>query len=508
MNARNNTRLTLRPDQQADVRRFLDADRKVTDRAGLNASTVGAGKTLTAVTAAIESGARCKLIVAPLNTFDGWERTIRLQDDERLRFVTTKNPEAIVDFREGKPGWYFGGWEFLRRYSLQDVPIDFLIGDEVHRAQNRKSKNFEMFSETAQDVADRGGWRMALSATPYGNRPAGAYGVCHSLWPKRRDLKFHAFWPFVDQYMGKTHTQWAVEPNKTEYVPGQIANVMPMYWRHAQGYQCCAFHPVGIQADLPKRVKHQVKVELTAAQRKIYADLERQMFAWIEKHDIPVTTQGYPIVLSMRLRQVCLAVPTPEMAKRIKIDAESGDRTEIDYVSLRYEADAKGSKLDAVQDIMEDIPEGERVLILTHSAGIIPAILARLEAQHIEAAGWHGAVSQQTRQTIKDSFINGAPNNGGDGSGVQVIVAQIGAIGEGVDGLQWACSNEIWFSMDTNGLLNVQAAGRLVRDGQKFAVNSWSLEADGTVEEDQLESLRQQESYMSSALNQSASVSW
>lgn len=497
MNSRDT--LTLRPDQRADVDGFLNATDS--DRAGLNASTVGAGKTLTAVQAAIESGAQHKLVIAPLNTLDGWQRTVRIMDDgAQMQFINTNNPQAVIDFREGKPGWFFGGWEFLRQFSLQDVTIDFLIGDEIHRQQNRKSNNHDLFAHTAKEVQERGGWRMGLSATPYGNKPAGAYGICHSFWPERRDLAYHAFWPFVDRYLGKHQTPWAVEPYKVERVPGKIADSMPLYWRHAQGYKCCAYHPHGIQADLPKRVKHTATVELTAGQRKIYSDLEDDMFAWVEQNDIPVSTQGYPIVLAMRLRQICLAVPTPEMSTRIKVDAKSGDRTEIDYVKLSFKDGCKSSKIDAVQEIVSDMGDGERVLILTHSAGIIPALKARLDKMHINAEGWHGGVSGTQRQAIKTSFIDGAPNNGGDGRGVQVIIAQIGAIGEGVDGLQWACSNEIWFSMESNNLLNIQAAGRLVRDGQKFAVNSWSIEAKDTIEKDQLNSLNTQTVNMHNAL--------
>lgn len=231
------------------------------------------------------------------------------------------------------------------------------------------------------------------------------------------------------------------------------------------------------------------------------------MFTWVAEHEYPITTQGYPIVLSMRLRQVSLAVPTPTMATRIKKDAETGERSEIDYVKLEYDPGCTSSKLDALQEIVSDLPEGERVLVLTHSAGIIPAMLARLAKIKVNAAGWWGGVSSTERQQIKDSFIHNSPNytdedgHTGDGSGVQVICAQIGAIGEGVDGLQWACSNEVWFSMDSNGMLNTQAAGRLVRDGQRYAVNSWSLEAADTIEHDQMLSLDRQSKIMHGALN-------
>jgi hypothetical protein len=496
--------LTLRPDQRADVARFLSEPTK----AGLNATVVGGGKTATAVQAVIEVATAAKrglvvLIVAPLNTQDGWDRTIKMLagPDQHLKFVTSSKPENIIGLREGIPGWYFGGWEFLRQFSLDACPIDFLIGDEIHRAQNRKSDSFLMFSYAANAVARRGGWRMTLSATPYGNRPAGAFGVAHSLWPDRKDLKFHAFWPFVENYVGKVYNQYGgvYEPSKSERLPGGIARAMPCYWRHEQDFACCEYHPRGIQEDLPRRVTHQIGVDLSATQRKIYDELERRMFAWVEEHDTPIQTHGYPLVLGTRLRQVCLAVPTPEMVRLLKSNPD-GTQDESEVMKLRFADGCTSTKIDAVMDIMADVPEGERVLILTHSAGIIPAIVARLAKAKVRAEGWYGAVNATNRQRIKDSFIQHAPQNGGDGSGVQVIVAQIGAIGEGVDGLQWACSTEIWFSLTNNGVLNTQAAGRLVRDGQTRAVNSYSLEARDTIEIDQLDSLNAQTVHMTTAL--------
>jgi len=489
----------LRKDQLADVERFLSDDGQ--DGAGLNASQVGAGKTAVAVEAARRAAySGVKMIIAPLNTRDGWERTIRLLSDEPMRWLRKDDP-SIVDCINGRQGWYFGGWEFMRQYGLDEVPIDFLILDEVHRAQNRKSASFVMARDAARGVQRRGGMRMALSATPYGNRPSGAFGVSHILWPHRKDLAFTHYWPFVDRYMGKHINQWSgmAEANDREYTPGEIASVMPLYWRHEQGFPCCINHPNGLQEDLPERVIHRVKVSLSASQRKLYDELQANMFAWIEDNDYPVEA-GFPVVMATRLRQIALAVPRTEMAKRIKVDAQTGERSTVDYVTLKYDPETKGSKLDAVQDIVSDFQPGERCVIFTHSAGIITPILHRLSKMHIEAARWDGSVPQAERQRTKDSFIQGSPQNGGNGEGVQVIVAQIGAIGEGVDGLQWACSNEIWYSMDSNNLLNIQAAGRVRRDGQKTVTNAWSLEAEDTIEQDQLASLDRQTRIMTTAL--------
>lgn len=483
---------TLRADQRADVDRFLAEP----TQAGLNASVVGTGKTAVSVQSILESGARSALIVAPLNTLDGWQRAFRLQGDRDLVFLSAKHPERMVPLMRGEAGVRFIGWEWARSMNLDNAPVDFTVLDEVHRAQLRTSTNKQTDSNRlamglALGTRDRGGWAMGLSATPFGNKVAGAFGICHALWGERKDLAYHAFWPFVDKYLGKTRGAWSVEPNEVEYSPGLIARTMPLYWRHEQGVPCCRFHPRGVQEDLPPRVMHRVTVPLTPSQRKLYDQLEAEMFAWVEEHDVPIDTQGFPMVLSTRLRQICLAQPTPELKQRIK-DRETGEME--DYVQMRFDVGCKSSKIEALREIISDLPDGERVVVFTHSAGIIPAVVAALDRQlgRGSAFGWHGGVRFADRQRAKEDFIAGGR--------VQVIVAQVNAIGEGIDGLQRNCATEVWLSLSSSGIVNVQARGRLSRTGQDRVVNVYSIEADNTIEARQLDRLERQATNMHAAL--------
>lgn len=481
----------LRPDQLADAERFLNEP----THAGLNASTVGAGKTHTAVKAVLDSGAKSTLIVAPLNTLDGWQRSFKIQADQPVEFLAAKEPDRMVGLVQGKPGVRFIGWEWARSMNLSNIPVDFVVLDEAHRlALSRSAKKqtatHMMGRALALNTRDRGGRVMALSATPYGNKVAGGFGICNALWGERKDLKFHAFWPFVDEYLGQTYGYGGHrEPRAVEYYPGAIADVMPLYWRHEQGVQCCEFHPVGIQEDLPERVLHRVLVPLTKTQRKLYDEVNDNEFAWTDDSDVPIETGGYAMVKQIRLRQICLAQPTPELKTRLK------DGEEEEYVRMAYPIGCTSSKIDAIKEILSDLPTGERAMIYTHSAGVIPAVVAAVDKVLGKGAGfgWHGAVKHTDRQKAKEDFIAGGKT--------QVIVAQIAAIGEGVDMLQTACHNEIWMSMSSNNLLNIQARGRLSRDGQNNVVNVLSIEAGRTIEQSQLARLEHLATNMKSALS-------
>ena len=62
---------------------------------------------------------------------------------------------------------------------------------------------------------------------------------------------------------------------------------------------------------------------------------------------------------------------------------------------------------------------------------------------------------------------------------------------EGLDGLQYKCSNGVWLSKHVNAMLNAQAGERLDRPGQTDSVQWWQLMAPGTVDEDTEERLQE-----------------
>jgi superfamily II DNA or RNA helicase len=506
--------------QQADVDRFMSEG----TGAGWNASAVGTGKTAISTEILNQTDPNVTIILAPPSTYDGWARAQRLQGYPLpLRRLSShkRDEQAVLDIRSGKAGRYFTSYEFARQYSFNSLPIDAAVFDECHRFSDRKTATYQLCKGIGDNVRERGGIRMALSGTPGGNKVVGMWGVISTLWefPHTHRYVDAAGAPIVGAHgspnnfygWAEHHLEEGVNIHASrngakvplwgrELTPGSIVRELPLYWRHEQNFACCPYHPEGVQKDLPGRVIHNVEVDMTPTQARIYKDLEDDMMAWIDGADYPIATEGFPMQHWLRLMQVSLAVPTTELAQRWK-EREDATRELVDYVKVTYPVDTKSSKLDAVDDIMRDIPYGERVLILTHSAGIIPAVLHRLQKAGIEAAGWYGAVSQGERASIKASFINNSVPQGGTGSGVQVIVAQIGAIGEGVDGLQWACSNEIWISQSANRLQNTQALGRLRRDGQKSTVNSWQIAARGTKEMEQLEKMADESAYMTSAIH-------
>lgn len=142
------------------------------------------------------------LIIGPVRTFDGWERTVNTIYGKHVRPIgkTRKaekaNWEAVCN---GEPGWFFVGWEMMRSLNTEKrwdgrarkeinkaVPhpfngtvFDAVIADEWHRACNWRSQNYQVVSRIK---ADR---KFALSATPAGNLSVNIWAAYAWLWPDK-----------------------------------------------------------------------------------------------------------------------------------------------------------------------------------------------------------------------------------------------------------------------------------------------------------------------------------
>ena len=453
-------KLVLRPDQETDVAHVLQHDRT------LCANDLGTGKTVVAVESALRSGAKTILVVAPLVTFRGWAKTFMGQGGLVLRQITSRKDGAVAfgDLAEGRPGAYAIGWEFARSIGWAGVPsVDYLILDEVHRASNRKAKQTKAVKGiTAQSI-------LALSATPFGNRMEGAWSVLNLLWPEQ----FPHFWPWVTKYL-KTERNAAAERRTGQRVmktlgeknPGSVVESVPSWLCREAPY------------DIPLAV-HEVYVTLPPAQLRVYKQFEKDALVWLQEN--PLVAE-YPAVKYARLRQLALAVPT------ITYD-------EYGEAHVTFEPDAKSAKIDALLNVLSDLPEGEPGLVWTSSKQFAKIVVSRLRAKGYTAEEYTGDTSRKDRTRIEDDF----------GKGTQFIVATQATAGTGLDGLQLVCRVEHVLSLSDNRVENTQAWGRLSRGGQERTVNRFLYRAEGTIEEAQNERLISDEQLMNESLERTAS---
>lgn len=437
--------------QERDIAKLV-----ANDGTGIVATQVGGGKTLLAVETAKRLGTGCNLVIAPKGTHKrAWRKTIERQIPNAVVYSvnsTKAGKEAFAMLEANQEGWYLLTPEFFRQFHWRGITPDFAVFDEIHRASNRKSKT----AKTLHTLKAKR--RLGLSGTIAGNKIEGMWSVIRWIYPT---IATNSFWAWVDKYCTTKMDYFAGKVVEGEKKPGIIVSQLPCYIRHLKRERCCDFHPEGMDADLPNVVSMERMVQLSPEQKKLYKKMEQDLMVWLGEN--PLVTE-VPVATRIRLRQITLAVPN--------IHPETGE--------VFFEQDCKSTKIDELLSIIEDHPEGEAMLLLTHSQKFAQVVTNRLQGRGYTAFEWSGVKSQLERDKALESFIAGD---------IQFIVAVIAAIGEGTDGLQERCSTVVWLSRDDNRLLNEQAAGRLDRRGQKRAVISYDILAEDTYDEGQLSKL-------------------
>lgn len=428
---------------------------------GLVGAGLGTGKTAMSVWNALNAfgdsiDEQTILIVAPVRTESGWRshwKTLAGLDMHTLNGKKTKSALGVWDaLKAHKPGVYFITWELMRsrnkekrfdgrakKFVYKSVPKPFygtefgmVIADEWHRACNHSSLNFQVVSRI------RAKYRLALSATPAGNKPCNIWAALKFLWPNH----YGGYWDFCEKFFKVEVNPWSAygKDFSGERSPGMVRRGAPSYHEVSQ---------TEANPELPGVIIHRVEVELSRAQRKMYDELEQKALTYLGDYPLALTI---PMELDLRLRQMTLGVPSFN---------EDG--------TVDYKEDCKSSKLDAMMDIIADLPEDEPVVMWVHSQKFIKAVLYRLRKAGISCI----EVSGKSRGDFQ-AMIDGT---------IRVIVAQHEAMSEGVDGLQRVCHTEIWLSQSSSLVINEQATGRLNRQGQTIAVNRFLIQATNTVDD-------------------------
>jgi SNF2 family DNA or RNA helicase len=329
-----------------------------------------------------------------------------------------------------------------------------------------------------------------MSATPFGNKVEGAWALARWLWPTQTP---RGYWNWVTEFFtteknihaerrAKDKGQYASPDIVREKVPGSVWRSLPH-----------AFRMKSVYKGVP--VIHTVEVELSPQQRKHYKELEEEAITWLDDHPLAV---DLPPVLSMRLRQVCLAVPSIKQDWKRVYDKDTEEWYKEWGDVVYFDDDAKSSKADVTMEILADQFAGGPIpfLIFTDSRIYATLLTKRLQAKGYRARQFIGGMSPAERAWKLENF----------GVEFEIMVCTIPTVAEGTDGLQRVCWNEIWENVTWNRLLNVQTQGRNSRTGQTKIVNRWMLQAVNTVEIKQIGKLKSDQDLMDAAIEEEESA--
>lgn len=467
--------------------------------AALNTSELGVGKTLVAVETAKTREAARNLIIAPKGTHTGWEYHAERQQ-MNLPFMWIQNDknrdEYLKALKANKPGNYFIGIEYFVRLGWKRKPVldargnqrltksgkpmwksertslwrsvypDFIVVDESHKGANKGTKTFQTLNMQTGDNHLNGAFKLAQSATPYGNKFANAWSIPRWLWPD-------------DDIVPRSYQLWRARWAETEYDPFSYDHVKvlgekppPGGWYDslpchihiaAKPIEYVEYDPVTREPGTIYVIRDERFIELTPKQRRIYDELEKQHLAWLDDNPLVVEL---PVTEMLRQNQVALGEPT--------ID-ENG--------VVNFAENCKSSTMDEIVDIIKnDIDEESAVIFSASQKFNVNVIVPRLQKLGYTAEVYDG--QNRDRDAARARFQSGE---------TKYLVVVIEAGGTGLDGFQHATRNVIWASRSLNGVSNEQASGRVPRRGQEKTVREFFITRVNTRDEESYSSLAKRE---------------
>lgn len=394
-------------------------------RASLNANTMGLGKTIETVTL-LKALDGPVLILCPKTVVPHWMAELEANGINAEAFPK-KFPFRTTNV-------YVTNYEQMLNEKLQTTARssiwEAIVLDEAHKIKNRKSKISQVVASLPTTR------KYALTGTPVLNKPDDLWNILN--WLNWR-YSGKSYWNFVeyfceleDGFFGRAIKGLTKDPERQ-----MLLNTL---------LECVGVRNPSIQIAAGKTVTR-VPLVMDKQQKKLYDNLRELVFEELPS-DL-VIANG--MVLMLRMMQ---ATSNPRVVDEERMGKEVG-------IKFEWIADFLDSNSD------------KRVVVFSRFAETVKALKEYLEKKKIQCAMIIGAVKSEDRVAEKERFIKGA---------ARVLLGTIGAMGQGLDGLQKVCSTVVFVERDWSPALQEQAEARLLRQGQERLVEVYYLECKDTVD--------------------------
>lgn len=319
-----------------------------------------------------------------------------------------------------------------------------LIGDEVHRAKNRRALQTKGLHRT------QGTLMLGQTGTPLMNTPDELWSILHWLWPEQ----YTSFHNFYETYV--------------EYTEGYFGKIItgvrnPDALRYELKERLVRRTKKEVLKDLPDKTRVTVPVTLTPSERKFYDEVLAQV--WV---DLKGAAEGNDVLAQ--------AMNKGDLSGLLKIPNGAARLVRLQQV-LEHPANIaperpteESAKLNAIQEIVLD--SGKPQVVFFKFKNTVSIFAERLRAAGKTVGVYTGDTDPSARTRLEDEFQRGE---------IDCMVGTLDAMREGIT---LTAASECHFgTLSWTPAWNEQAEDRLHRNGQKDSVTIYRYEVQNTIDD-------------------------
>jgi SNF2 family DNA or RNA helicase len=406
---------------------------------GILADEMGLGKTLQTI-AFIKSevdenkgNKMPSLVVCPTSLVYNWQDEInKFQQDLKCVIVSGSKEEREKNIKSIKEAdVVITSYALIRRdiEEYENIKFRYCFLDEAQNIKNPQSLN----AQSVKSIKAKG--YFALTGTPIENSLKELWSIFDFIMPGY----------LLNSRKFSQKYELPIVKNKDKNVLNELnMHIKPFILRRLKK---------DVITELPPKIEHNIIVDMTEEQKKIYASFVQQAK---EDMDREIEANGFNKskikILSMltRLRQICCDPST-------FIENYTGDN----------------GKMEAILDIVENnINQGHKMLLFSQFTSVLKNIAKRFNENNIKYLYLDGSTKADVRRNLVKEF------NEGDSS-IFLISLKAGGTGLNLTGADIVIHFDPWW----NPAVEQQASDRAHRIGQKKTVEVIRLIAKGSIEE-------------------------
>lgn len=227
----------------------------------------GMGKSLIALRAWSQwSGMNKVLILGGKSAASTWNKQPMEWADTQTAFNDGYSSEWANMLQSKEGIWYstYTMFQICMKQTKKPPEFDLIIADEAHKLRNRKTLVYEQMRRVDFKRL------IALSATWASRGPQDLWAIMHLIDPSR----FSSYWRWVNTYC------FVEESNFGKDIFGVKNKAELQKLMNGKYYRSRTWEDIGAQMDPIRR--EMVEVDMTKDQKKVYTDLDAEMYAEFE----------------------------------------------------------------------------------------------------------------------------------------------------------------------------------------------------------------------------------